>query len=267
MNRVDNSFSLPQYEVNKEKLNLKEALIAEGKPAPMRLEALKVPRASELVADRLRTLIVDGVVREGSNLPPEKDLVVQLGVSRATLREALRILEAEGLILTKTGPRGGIMVQRPGSATLTRSLSLLLKLQETPFSILLEARRVLEPMCAKLGAERATDKELRELEQILNQMRQHVQNIHEYVRSQLEFHMGVIACAHNDVLRLYTLSVGELISAHTTQMGLNLEDREVGIKAAEGILNAMRNRDGGLAARRVESHLKAFESIIEKGYN
>lgn len=137
---------------------------------PMHLDTLKVPRASELVADRLRSLIVDGVAQQGSTLPPEKDLVVQLGVSRATLREALRILEAEGLIVTKTGPRGGIMVQRPGSANLTRSLSLLLQLEETPFAVILEARRLLEPLCANLGATRITPEELNELEESLQRM-------------------------------------------------------------------------------------------------
>jgi GntR family transcriptional regulator, transcriptional repressor for pyruvate dehydrogenase complex len=245
--------------------------VATIKPAdtrqPMRLETLKVPRASELVADKLRSLIVDGVVQEGATMPPEKELVVQLGVSRATLREALRILEAEGLILTKTGPRGGIMVRRPGSANLTRALSLLLKLDETPFSQVLEARRLLSPMCAELAAARATEAELAELEQILHQMRQKVHDIHEYVRLQADFHSGVTACAHNDVLRMLTVSVVELISVKTTQIGLTLEEREDGIKAVEGILNALKARNGALVARRVEGHIKAFESVLEKGYN
>lgn len=230
---------------------------------PMKLDTLKVPRASELVADRLRSLIVGGVVQEGATLPSEKELVSQLGVSRATLREALRILEAEGLILTKTGPKGGIVVQRPGAANLTRSLSLLLQLEETPFSILLEARRLLEPLCANLGAERATSEELAQLEAILQQMRLHLDDTNAYVRQQLAFHLGVIACAHNDVLRLYTTSIGELISVRTTQVGLSVEDREIGIKAAEGILGALKARNGTLAARRVELHLQAFEPLIK----
>ena len=230
----------------------------------MRLTTLKVPRASELVADRLRSLIIEGVVQEGAMLPSEKDLVAQLGVSRATLREALRILEAEGLILTKTGPRGGITVQRPGSANLTRSLSLLLQLEETPFSVVLEARRLLEPLCANLGATRATEAELDELERILGRMRELVNDTIAYVREQLAFHMQVIGCAHNDVLRLYTLAVGELISARTTRIGLSLEERETGIKAAEQILDALKKRNGGLAARRVELHVQAVEAVFDK---
>jgi len=230
----------------------------------MRLDTLKVPRASELVADKLRSLIVDGVVQEGANLPSEKELVSQLGVSRATLREALRILEAEGLITTKTGPKGGIMVQRPGSANLTRSLSLLLQLEETPFSVLQEARRLLEPLCATLAAQRVTPKEMAELEAIVQQMRLTLDDTNAYIRQQLAFHLKVFAAAHNEVLRLYTVSIGELISARTTQVGLSLEQRQIGLKSAESIVVALKTRNGKLAARRIELHLQAFETIIEK---
>lgn len=230
----------------------------------MRLDTLKVPRASELVADKLRSLIVDGVVHEGANLPSEKELVAQLGVSRSTLREALRILEVEGLISTRTGPKGGILVKRPGSANLTRSLSLLLQLEDTPFSVLLEARRLLEPLCANLAAERVTSEEMAELENIIQQMRLNLDDTTAYVRQQLAFHLKVFAAAHNDVLRLYTTSVGELISARTTQVGLSLEQRQIGLKSAEGILLALKTRNGKLAARRIELHLQAFETIIEK---
>jgi GntR family transcriptional repressor for pyruvate dehydrogenase complex len=230
----------------------------------MRLDTLKVPRASELVADKLRSLIVDGVVPEGANLPSEKELVSQLGVSRATLREALRILEVQGLISTRTGPKGGILVKRPGSANLTRSLSLLLQLEETPFSDLLEARRLLEPLCADLAAQRVTPEEMAELEGIIAQMRLNLDDTNAYVRQQLAFHLKVIAAAHNDVLRLYTISVGELISARATQVGLSMEQRRIGLKVAEGIVVALKTRNGKLAARRIELHLEAFETIIEK---
>lgn len=228
----------------------------------MRLDTLKVPRASELVADKLRSLIVDGVVEQGASLPSEKELVSQLGVSRATLREALRILEAQGLIVTKTGPRGGIVVQRPGAANLTRSLSLLLQLEETPFSILLEARRLLEPLCANLAAQRITEQELSELETIVNQMRIDINDMSLYIQQQLTFHLNLIAAAHNHVLELYTISVGDLISARTNQVGLSVEERQIGIVAVEGILTALKSRNGALAARRVESHLRAFDSIL-----
>jgi GntR family transcriptional regulator, transcriptional repressor for pyruvate dehydrogenase complex len=236
---------------------------AKGKKrGAVKLETLKVPRASELVADKLRALIIEGKVEAGSNLPPEKELVVQLGVSRATLREALRMLETEGLISTKTGPKGGILVKKPGTANLTRSLDLLLQLESTPFSHLLEARRLLEPVCANIAAERITAEEIENLRANLELMRQNVDDMEAYLAYQLKFHLAIFAAAHNDVMRLYTTSVGELITTQTAKIGLTEKQRLVGIKAAEGILAALVSRNGSLAARRAETHLKAFDAIL-----
>jgi DNA-binding FadR family transcriptional regulator len=203
-----------------------------------------------------------GEVAIGAMLPSEKELVSQLGVSRATLREALRMLETEGLIATKPGPKGGIVVRRPGSANLTRSLSLLLQLEETPFEETLEARRLLEPMCANLAAQRASAEEVAQLQQHIEIMRQNIGNVDNYVAAQLDFHLGVIAAAHNAVLRLYTISVGEIISSQTTSVGLTQDEQLLGVKAAESILSAIVSKNGSLAARRTESHLRSFEVIL-----
>lgn len=226
------------------------------------LDTLRVPRASELVAERLRSLIIMGEVAQGASLPPEKELVKQLGVSRATLREALRLLEAEGLITTKSGPKGGIVVQRPNATNLTRSLSLLLQLEDTPFETVLEARRLLEPLCANLAAERASSVEITQLKTYVEAMRESVGNVQQYVEAQVNFHLTVMTCAHNDVLRLYTTSVAELISTQTARVGLSETEQITGVKTAEGILNAIVHKNGQLAARRTEAHLRGFEVVL-----
>lgn len=256
-------FALPKYYTNAtpEIESFQEGVKGHQK---VRLGILKVPRASELVAERLRSLILAGTIAEGQNLPPEKELVLQLGVSRATLREALRMVESEGLITTKTGPKGGATVQRPGGANLTRSLALLLQLEETPFHVLLEARRLLQPICADLASQRITPQELQELENWLGVMRENLEDIPTYLQGQVSFHIGIISAAHNDVLRLYTTSVGELISAQTARVGLSLPARKTGLKAAESILEAIKEGNGTLAARRVEAHLRAFEAVLTK---
>lgn len=255
-----NESILPNF-VKLDALEIK-AVSKGGKVGAIQLETLKVPRASELVADRLRNLIIEGTVGQGTTLPSEKELVRQLGVSRATLREALRMLETEGLISTKTGPKGGIRVQRPGAANLTRSLDLLLQLEATPFSDILEARRVLEPMCAALAAERITDQELDQLRTHLELMRQSIDDIAAYLKYQLQFHLDIFAAAHNDVLRLYTTSVGELITTQAAKVGLTEKQRLIGIKAAEGILAALVAHNGLQASKRAEAHLIAFDAIM-----
>ena len=262
---LSNDFALPKnYQADPTAKSDEIAAIPKKGRSVVKLDTLKVPRASELVAERLRELIVNGSVPEGENLPSEKELVMQLGVSRATLREALRMLETEGLITTKTGPKGGATVHHPDSTNLTRSLALLLQLERTPFDTILEARRLLEPLCANLAAERITSAELEELGSALQMMKQNLTDTKMYVAAQLRFHLGIFAATHNEVLRLYTTSVGELISAQTARVGLSEAARKTGVKACESILVALENRDGGLAARRVEAHLRAFEAVILK---
>jgi len=80
----------------------------------VRLTPLQVPKASDVLADDLRERILRGDFPEGTALPPERELVNQTRMSRATIREALRILEVQGLVRIKTGRAGGAYVSRPG---------------------------------------------------------------------------------------------------------------------------------------------------------
>jgi GntR family transcriptional repressor for pyruvate dehydrogenase complex len=94
---------------------MQERLVSKSGPdrPPVRLTPLPVPKASDVLADDLRERILLGEVPEGTALPTERDLVAQTHMSRATVREALRILEVQGLIRIKTGRAGGAFVQKP----------------------------------------------------------------------------------------------------------------------------------------------------------
>src|SRR5436190_8995809 len=94
-------------------------------PQPKSFSRMRIPKGSELLARQVREAILGGDLAEGDMLPSEKDLMVQMGLSRATVREGLRLLEAEGLITTRPGRGGGATVQRPGSDGHTRTLAPL----------------------------------------------------------------------------------------------------------------------------------------------
>jgi GntR family transcriptional regulator, transcriptional repressor for pyruvate dehydrogenase complex len=79
-----------------------------------RLSPMQVPKASDVLANDLRERILRGEFPAGTSLPPERDMVAQAQMSRTTVREALRILQVQGLIRIKTGRSGGAYVQRPG---------------------------------------------------------------------------------------------------------------------------------------------------------
>src|SRR5206468_3930986 len=105
---------------------------------------LQMPKAAALVATRVRRRIVRGELKADDALPPEAELMRQFGISRPTLREALRILEAEGLISVRRGARGGARVQAPSPEAAVNYVGLLLEFEHTSVADVLATQAVLE---------------------------------------------------------------------------------------------------------------------------
>ena len=112
-------------------------------------------RTAEIVADELRQQIVDGRLADGDLLPGQKQLVAHFDVSLVSVREALRILETEGLVSVRRGNRGGAVVHAPAKSSAAYMLGLVLQSAAVQVDDLLTALRELEPSCAALAALRA----------------------------------------------------------------------------------------------------------------
>lgn len=106
-------------------------------------------KAHEVVAHQLRQRIVNGELAAGDRLPPEDELTVQFGIARTTLREALRVLESQGLIAIRRGRGGGPVVTHPDLAPAATALAVSLQLQRTTVGDLDAARRLIEPQIAR----------------------------------------------------------------------------------------------------------------------
>ena len=126
---------------------------------------MKVPKASDVLANELRERILTGEFAEGTGLPAERDLVTQTRMSRTTVREALRILEVQGLIRIKAGRTGGAFVQQPGEEAMASTVNLLIRGRQIRLAALLETREAIEPFCAQLAATHRTQEELEVLEE------------------------------------------------------------------------------------------------------
>ncbi|OBK81184.1 FCD domain-containing protein [Mycobacterium sp. 1164985.4] len=111
-------------------------------------------RTAEIVADELRRQIIEGELNDGDLLPRQEVLVEQFNVSLVSLREALRILETEGLVSVRRGNRGGAVVHAPAKANAAYMLGLLLQSDYVPLADLGTALQELDPMCAALAARR-----------------------------------------------------------------------------------------------------------------
>src|SRR5262245_32727742 len=110
----------------------------------VQLGQIDVPKASDVLADTLRERRLSGDFPEDTALPPERDLVTQAQMSRTTVREALRILEAQGFVKLKTGRAGGAFVRLPGEESVASTVSMFIQGRRIRMETLLETREAIE---------------------------------------------------------------------------------------------------------------------------
>ena len=125
-----------------------------AKPTPARdLRSARAPREKpQQIADELRRQIVSGELDEGDLIGHEPELIERFGVSRPSLREALRILEAEGLISVVRGVQGGVVVHAPDQRLTARTAALVLQARKVSLADVFEARTIIEPAAVRLVA-------------------------------------------------------------------------------------------------------------------
>lgn len=222
-----------------------------------------VPKASDVLAERLREHILTGGYAQGTALPTERDLVAQSGLSRASVREALRVLEVEGLIETRPGRNGGSVVRRPGHESVSRSVELFLRSHGIRFEALLETREVIEPATARLAAMHRTDGDLRELKQLHQALEAAFDNVAQFVRVNLEWHIAVVRASHNEPLIAFMTAISRPIHAATEIRSVNTDEiRHAVIRAHERVLQAIIDRDSDAALRRMQRHVGAYADLV-----
>ncbi|MDQ1515493.1 MAG: hypothetical protein QOE80_1323 [Actinomycetota bacterium] len=177
---------------------------------------VRVPKAAELVAAKIRRQIVDGELPEGTALPPEAELVARYGVSRPTLREAFRILESELLIVVRRGVKGGALVQTPSIDVAARSAQSLLQYRGATLADVHQARIMLEPPAAAILAERRDPDALAVL--VAAHDDEMAAGTDEEVRRRGGgFHRVVVEQAGNHTLTLLSAMVQQIIDLQTAR--------------------------------------------------
>src|SRR4051812_12776412 len=163
---------------------------------------LSARRTAEIVADELRRQIIDGELSDGDLLPRQEVLVEQFNVSLVSLREALRILETEGLVSVRRGNRGGAVVHAPAKASAASMLGLLLQSDSVPLADLGTALQELEPMCAALAARREDRGEnlVPNLRQFNAEMAEHIDDGARFTEIGGRFHDEVVRGCGNHTM-------------------------------------------------------------------
>ena len=166
---------------------------------------IRVPKTSEIVADQIRAQIVRGELAEGGFLPPEGQLMETLGISRPTLREAFRILEAEGLISVVRGSRTGAKVHKPSVELVSRYAGYVLQSQGTTIADLYQARLAIEPTVVRWLASDPGSGRTADLHALLARMATMLDEDRwdEFTDSIETFHQTLVhACGHKSLIFL-----------------------------------------------------------------
>lgn len=231
------------------------------------IDQISVPKAAAVLADALREKILKGDLGAGVELPSERELGEQAGVSRATVREALRILESEGLIETRLGRRGGSSVLRPGTAPIERSVGIFIRGQRIRLQAVLETRGAIEPASARYAAQHRTEEDLESLERCQQRVEEasRAADVEGYIQANLDWHVQVVRASHNELLIAFISAVAKSVYVESDIEGFNsAEVRDAVIRAHRRVMDAIREQDGEAAARRMERHVHAYIENVSK---
>ena len=224
-----------------------------------RFERLTIPKASDILAEQVRERIFSGELVEGTALPPERQLVEQTGLSRATVREALRVLEVENLLDIRPGRGGGAFVHRPDHRSLANTVQLVIRGQRIRLESLHQTREAIEPTCAALAARHRTDKDLAELDAANADLVEAGTDIPRFLRANIRWHNAVAQAGGNELLIGFMSALSQSIYAATDlETFMDEEIRELTARAHTRITEAVREQDEAAAARRMSRHVCGF---------
>ncbi|KQW08575.1 GntR family transcriptional regulator [Leifsonia sp. Root4] len=217
--------------------------------------------------------ILDGRLKAGDHLPSERDLAVSLGVSRPSLRESLRVLEALGVVEIRRGggsDGGAVLLSTPGDG-MVNLLKLQIALAHFNWDDVLETRLSLEVWSVEEAAYRSNADDHRELLAILDQMDDPGIDSSEFNRLDAAFHMRIAESTGNALTAHFMGSLRTAIHRQMVQMYAELEDWHETAKTVRAehreILQAIIQRDGQAAASLVRMHIADFYNMNIRGGN
>jgi DNA-binding FadR family transcriptional regulator len=192
------------------------------------------------IADQLRAEIVKGKLSEGDSLGREPELVERFGVSRPSLREALRILEAEGLITVVRGVRGGVIVHEPDERMTARTAATLLQARNVSLADVFDARAQIEPLAARmLASMRGRRSVAAELAALIDQEEETIEDPEAFGIANAAFHERLVALAGNATLSIVAEMLNEIVVRAVTA-----------VSSDEDVVGSLAVRRRGLRSQR-----------------
>jgi GntR family transcriptional repressor for pyruvate dehydrogenase complex len=242
------------------------------------VQQLRQPRLAEIIASRMREDILSGRLKEGDVLGKQDSLVIEYGVSLPAFREAMRILETDGLITVRRGNVGGAVVHSPTPRRTAQMIAMVLQTRASSLSEVSTALRYLEPICASLcamQADRATAV-VPILRVLVDNQRTSLDDMDEYLSYSHEFHSQIVSLCGNEPMIIVIGALQAIWSAHDSLVWETIADRpdaETGrdtrrasLRAHEKLLEAIELGNPDKASKIAAGHLDASHSkTLSKG--
>lgn len=233
---------------------------------------VRPPKTGELVARRLRRMVVEGALTDSDFLPNEAALMEHFKVSRPTLREAFRILESEGLIELRRGSRTGARIRVPGPEAVARPAALLLQLGKATLGDVYVARSAIEPPAARLLAFSGDERRYAALEEELEAQRAVLGDTERFAAGSARFHLRLVELSGNRTLALMAGMIHEIILRQTRASVRASEEAGAGggnhpraLRAYEKLAELVCKGDGEAAEEFWHRHLQLSDELVLAG--
>lgn len=233
------------------------------KAATINFQPAVTKRASEIIFDQVKDMIVRGELKPGDRLPSERNMMDMFQRSRPTIREALRMLERGGYIRTIAGSNGAVVLA-PDNQSIQQSIEEALQIGRINVAEMSEYRNISEAATVSWACRRRTDEDLQMLRQHLDKMAQNVNNSVAYISMDPEYHGLIAAAGKNTVSMLMSQTLSSINENFIRTKIVSMPEKEQlemfrkVHQMHEAIFDAICRRDEEAARKAMEEHLAAF---------
>jgi GntR family transcriptional regulator, transcriptional repressor for pyruvate dehydrogenase complex len=226
----------------------------------------RASKTSVVIAVDLANFIMSRDLPDGASLPNEKDMADELGVGRASIREALRLLETRGLIRIRSGPGGGPTVRRPEPSEFASAVEFALQVERAQLAEVLRAREDLSPFAARLAATRAGADQVKAMRVALDLLRSDLTNDATFSLQGRHFEALVAEAGGNVVVRLMADALVAILWDTIPHIEYPLTRRRAVVRSLEQVFHAIEARDPDEAERSMSRYVRNGTRYWRKSY-
>jgi len=225
-------------------------------------KSIKHTKVSDEIANQIKQLIIDGKLKPGDKLPPERELIKQFGVSRPSLREALNALVAMGFLEVRQAKR--TFVRSVVSKLIEDPIALLIKADSQKIFDLIEVRKAIETWVAYQAAQKASKEDIQQLEAITHEMQKAFEEGRSWEKQDADFHLAIAKATHNTIHMHIMSGIYDLLKESMSRIFVDRKQVKKLMKHHYQIYLAIKNRSPEKAREKTLDHLNYVEEEVKK---